>query len=280
MDFDVPGVVRMSASEKLADLPELATGPGASGAPATATASPSSTRADPPRTSEVNTHLYAARDARRAKRWADAVKSYEAAIKLAPEDSRLFDSTAWFLLTVDDEKLQDPKRAVELATRAVELTEEKSGQYLGTLAEALHRAGDLEGAANRAEAAAKLDPHPERKERAERYRKELDKKVSECRARAEAKAKADATPAPAAKRRSALPEWPPAGSKAEKTSKVGKADESTPVATETTPEAADTPKVDTSAGTPTWAVIAIGLAGLACAGGVALALRRALGNLR
>lgn len=276
MDFDVPGVVKMSSSKKLSELPELATGPGASGGTGGAVAK-SSTRADPPRSAEVNSHLYAARDARREKRWADAIKSYEAAVKLAPEDSRLHDNTAWFLLTVDDEKQRDPTRAVELATRAVELTEENSGQYLGTLAEALHSAGDLDGAVKRAEAAAKLDPHPERKERAERYRKELE----ECRARSEAKAKAsDPRAAPAAKRKSALPEWPPRHAKASKASKASGVDKAPAAAPTTTTEAADTAAADTTDGTPTWAIVAIALAGLACAGGVALALRRRLGALK
>ena len=151
----------------------------------------------------MNAHLYAARDARREKRWADAIRSYEAAIELAPEDARLLDNTAWFLLTVDDEKQKDPKRAVELATRAVELTEEGSGQYLGTLAEALYQAGDLEGAVSRAEAAAKLDPHPERKERAERWRKELESKLAERRAAPGAKPEAGGPWAPALGRRGA-----------------------------------------------------------------------------
>ncbi len=234
------------------------------------------TRKTQARSPEVNAHLYAARDARREKRWADAVASYEKAIKLAPEDSRLLDNTAWFLLTVEDEASRNPKRAVELATRAVELTDEESGQYLGTLAEAQYQAGDLEGATKSAGAAAKLDPHPERRDRAERYRKELEKKLDDKLVEERNSAGAAAT-----RRKSAIPEWPPRDAKANRNVPVAadSADPSVPTDADGAP--GHVPETDdTDAASPPWIPLGLGLVGLACAAGMMLAFRRALRALR
>ena len=164
--FELPGVIELRGMKRLADLPVTAVSGGA------CAASPGR----PARSAEVNAHLYAARDARREKRWADAIGSYEQAIKLLPDDAKLLNIAAWFMVTVEDEAQRRPKRAVELARRAVELTEEGSAAMLDTLAEALYQTGDLEGAVERAEAAAKLDPRPKIRERAERFRRELEER--------------------------------------------------------------------------------------------------------
>jgi tetratricopeptide (TPR) repeat protein len=216
----------------------------------------------------VNAHLYAARDARRAKRWADAVASYKEAAKLAPDDPLLLNSVAWFLVTVDDKTQRDPKRAVELARRAVELTDEGSGAFLDTLAEALHQTGELEEATERAEAAAKLDPQPEIRARAERFRKELEER----RARPPAPKIVEAPETPeTVGEEEAVPDGPARTVKADEADEP--ADASATNATNATDEAGATR-------TPSWALMAMVLAGLVCAGGVALALRRGLRALR
>lgn len=53
---------------------------------------------------------------------------------------------AWYLLDSDLDELHDPPRALELAERAVALTDRRQNEFLDTLAVAYHRTGDLERA--------------------------------------------------------------------------------------------------------------------------------------
>lgn len=150
--FEAPGLATITAAKKLAGLPRRKASPGVL--------------------------LSAARAAQTAGRFAEATRKYEEAVELQPEDPTLLNGYAWFLVTVEDKKHRNPKRAVEIARRAVELTDERSGHILDTLAEALHQAGKLEEAVKYATAAAKLMQHPEIRARAQRFRKELEKKRS------------------------------------------------------------------------------------------------------
>src|SRR5262249_523587 len=52
---------------------------------------------------------------------------------------------AWFLATCPELKRRNPKRAIELAKRAVEIAR-KEGAYWSTLGAAHYRAGDWNGA--------------------------------------------------------------------------------------------------------------------------------------
>lgn len=62
--------------------------------------------------------------------------------KLSPNDAWSMQDKAWFLLTCPDESLQDPTKAMELAKKAIELTEGKDGVIYETIAEAYFRQGD------------------------------------------------------------------------------------------------------------------------------------------
>jgi Tfp pilus assembly protein PilF len=62
-------------------------------------------------------HAYASK-----KEYAKAIPDYNEAIRLAPEDPDSYTNLAWLLATCPDDKLRDGKRAVELATRACDLT--------------------------------------------------------------------------------------------------------------------------------------------------------------
>ncbi len=77
---------------------------------------------------------------------ADAVKDFEAALKLEPEDTAVLNNFAWVLATSPEDAVRDGERAVELATKAVELTEEKQAHILSTLAAAHAETGDFEAA--------------------------------------------------------------------------------------------------------------------------------------
>jgi tetratricopeptide (TPR) repeat protein len=77
---------------------------------------------------------------------AKAVKDFEKALKLEPEDTLVLNNFAWVLATSPEDDVRDGKRAVELATRAVELTDEKEAHILSTLAAAHAETGDFEAA--------------------------------------------------------------------------------------------------------------------------------------
>jgi tetratricopeptide (TPR) repeat protein len=77
---------------------------------------------------------------------AAAVDDFEAALKLKPEDSSLLNNFAWVLATSPDDVVRDGKRAIELATKACELTEYKASHILSTLAASYAETGDFETA--------------------------------------------------------------------------------------------------------------------------------------
>ena len=102
-----------------------------------------------------------------------ALRVYDQALKLYPGDSSLLNTAAWFLLTTEDAKVRDAKRALPLAREAVKLTKEENGNILDTLAKALHDTGELAEAARYGKMAAQMEPdNDEIVQRAEEYAKE------------------------------------------------------------------------------------------------------------
>lgn len=77
-------------------------------------------------------------------REAEALDSYLEAIRLNPEEATALNNAAWIMLTAADPSLQNPVKALELARRAAGLM--PVPHILDTLAEALYRNGDPEGA--------------------------------------------------------------------------------------------------------------------------------------
>ena len=75
-----------------------------------------------------------------------AIADFEAALKIEPEDTALLNNLAWVLATSPDDELRDGKRAIELATKACELTEYKKPHILSTLAAAYAETGDFDKA--------------------------------------------------------------------------------------------------------------------------------------
>jgi len=77
---------------------------------------------------------------------AEAIADFEEANKREPDNSETLNNFAWVLATSPDDKLRDGKRAIELATKACELTDYKTPHILSTLAAAYAETGDFETA--------------------------------------------------------------------------------------------------------------------------------------
>jgi serine/threonine protein kinase/Flp pilus assembly protein TadD len=69
------------------------------------------------------------------------------AVKLDPKNAVSHNNMAWHLATCPNAKFRDPRRAVELAKKAVELAPDK-GMYCNTLGAAHYRASDWQAAVN------------------------------------------------------------------------------------------------------------------------------------
>ena len=77
---------------------------------------------------------------------AEAIADFEKALVLRQEDSSLLNNLAWVLATSPDDPVRDGLRAIELATKACQLTEYKKSHILSTLAAAYAEAGDFKSA--------------------------------------------------------------------------------------------------------------------------------------
>ena len=83
----------------------------------------------------------------------------EEAMELDPTDESPLNELAWLLATCPDAKVRDGKTAVELATRACEITGRTDAACLDTLAAAYAEIGDFQGAVRvQTEAITKLSP--------------------------------------------------------------------------------------------------------------------------
>ena len=88
---------------------------------------------------------------------AEAIADFEAALKVEPEDTAILNNLAWVLATSPQAELRDGKRAVELATKACELTEYKLPHILSTLAAAFAESGNFETAIEWSQKAVDMD---------------------------------------------------------------------------------------------------------------------------
>jgi tetratricopeptide (TPR) repeat protein len=76
-----------------------------------------------------------------AGQWEQAIAAYAAAIEFAPQSSVDRNNLAWLLATCPEVQFRNPKRAVVLATRAVELAPRDASSW-NTLGVAQYRAAD------------------------------------------------------------------------------------------------------------------------------------------
>ena len=91
----------------------------------------------------------------RSKKFADAIRHYGAAWDVAPSPV-VGNNLAWLLATVNDDELRDGDRAVEVATKAVEMTRGQVPEILSTLAAAQAEAGDFVAAVDTTQKAIEL----------------------------------------------------------------------------------------------------------------------------
>jgi serine/threonine protein kinase len=85
-----------------------------------------------------------------------ALADFGEAIRLDPKYANAYNMLAWLLASCPDAKYRDGKRAVELATKACELSAWKNDDYLDTLAAAHAEAGEFDAAVRRQEEAISL----------------------------------------------------------------------------------------------------------------------------
>ena len=80
------------------------------------------------------------------KEYEKAIADYEASIRLEPEDAGALNGLAWLESTCPDAKYRDGKKAIELASKACELTKWKEPMIVDTLAAAYAESGEFESA--------------------------------------------------------------------------------------------------------------------------------------
>src|SRR5262249_12649940 len=93
-----------------------------------------------------------------------ALADHEQALSHAPHDAASNNSVAWLLATCPEDHRRNGARALELATRACELTEWRQATFLDTLAAAHAECGRFAEAVTWAEKAVGLAPESDRPE--------------------------------------------------------------------------------------------------------------------
>jgi tetratricopeptide (TPR) repeat protein len=97
------------------------------------------------------------------KQYDKQIADYREAIRVAPDDSTAHNNLAWILATCPEEKYRGGKEAVDQADKAVELTKNKQGEFIDTLAAAYAEAGDFDKAAENQQKA--IDMESDEKQR-------------------------------------------------------------------------------------------------------------------
>jgi len=96
----------------------------------------------------LNARAYSSRGSAYQKKgeFDKALKDFDDGIRLNPKDGVAFNNFGWFRATCANDLFRDGKQAVELATKACELTQWKSWFCISTLGAACAEAGDFEKA--------------------------------------------------------------------------------------------------------------------------------------
>lgn len=105
---------------------------------------------------------------------AEAIDDFELLLKETPDDDSVLNNFAWVLATSPEDDLRDGKRAIELATRACEVTEYKKPHILSTLAAAYAETGDFKTAMKWSKKAVELSAEDEEDDVDDQLQQELD----------------------------------------------------------------------------------------------------------
>jgi tetratricopeptide (TPR) repeat protein len=88
-----------------------------------------------------------------------AIQNYNQAIQLGPSFASAYNNAAWLLATCPEQRFRDGRRAVELASKACDLTVWSNPHNCGTLAAAYAELGDFDAAIKFQTQAIELNPH-------------------------------------------------------------------------------------------------------------------------
>ncbi len=113
---------------------------------ATAANSPNDSEANPPVNSDLQTRTELARQLEQAGKLAEALQAFREAVRLYPNDPHALNDLAWRLATYPGPELRNGREAVQLASRAVELTGQQQPICVRTLAVAYAEDGQLDKA--------------------------------------------------------------------------------------------------------------------------------------
>lgn len=105
---------------------------------------------------DVHTHTFVALTFDRQKKFADAARHYEIAVRFDPRAPFPRAQLAWMLATSPDQAIRDGKRAIDLARPLIDMSGGESPRALDILAAAYAEAGDFDNAVRTAEAALQL----------------------------------------------------------------------------------------------------------------------------
>jgi tetratricopeptide (TPR) repeat protein len=103
---------------------------------------------------------------------ADAIKDYDEALKLAPEDTGVLNNLAWVLATSPEDGVRNADRSIELGLKACELTKYEKPHILSTLASGYAEKGDWDSAIKWSTKAVELGEKEE--DVSEQLKKELE----------------------------------------------------------------------------------------------------------
>jgi Flp pilus assembly protein TadD len=129
-----------------------------------ATNSPNDSEINSPENPELQTRMELAIQLDKAGKFAEAVQAYREAVRLHPNDPVALNNLAWSLAANSRQELRNGREAVQLASKAVELTGQQQPVFIGTLAAAYAEDGQFAKAvemANRARDIALLKRQPE-----------------------------------------------------------------------------------------------------------------------